>query len=810
MAVMIAVEKTLRWIVIAGIFALPVIALIIANGLFFPYITGKNFAFRVVVEIIVGAWLALALVIPKYRPRRSWVLASFALFVLILGVANAQGAYPFKSFWSNYERMDGWITIAHTLLFLVVSVSVLNTENLWRRFFQWSLIVSAFLSALGLLQVAGILTLGSGGTGLVARVDATFGNPIYFAVYMLFHVFIAALLWAQEGIERWNLRERLALPAALLVPVLIVIFQKLPFITDVAQKAAFVTQIFLVYALLVIVIELFMLGRRMNLLAFLIVLDSIALFFSGTRGAMIGLIGGTLLALILYALSGDASRRMRQLSVAVFAALIIVGGGLWLARDTAAVRSVGFLSRLSSISLTDSTTKARFLNMGMAWEGVKERPILGWGQENYALVFDKYYDPRMYAQEQWFDRVHSSVFDWWIAGGTLGLLSYLAIFAAILWALWRPSVERGSIAASMPHVKKGVFTTLERSILTGLLAGYVFHNLTVFDNVTSYILFAMILGYIAYRESTARNAPLLYEREILPRGALSLVAAVAAVGVWGGAWAINANALSANKAIIAAITPQGDISKNLASFEKAIAMGSYGTQEAREQLAQIAMQIPAATNVSNDLKAKFVQTAVRELDLQAKQSPLDARFPLFAGTVLGAAGDYSNAATELARAHELSTHKQTILYALAQNAILRGDGTAMLTYFQSAYNLYTDNLDARLYYAAALIGAGQEAEADAILAPVVATGQAADPRITNAYVARKEYNKLIPIWQAYIKVNPSDVQSYFTLAAVYYAAYQTAAAIEELRLVGTLAPDEKARADQYIQQIQNGTLKLGQ
>ena len=59
-----AIEKTLRGIVILGIFALPFIVFIVANNLFFPYITGKNFAFRIIVEIITGAWLALSLLKP--------------------------------------------------------------------------------------------------------------------------------------------------------------------------------------------------------------------------------------------------------------------------------------------------------------------------------------------------------------------------------------------------------------------------------------------------------------------------------------------------------------------------------------------------------------------------------------------------------------------------------------------------------------------------------------------------------------------------------------------------------------------------
>ena len=741
---MSVVEKTLRWIVIAGIFVTPAIALIVIDTLFFPYITGKNFAFRVVVEIISGAYLALALVLPRYRPRRSWILGAFALFVLIMAVADALGVNPFKSFWSNYERMDGWITLIHTLLLLAVAASVLTTENLWRRLFQWSLVISALLSLAGLLQVAGILTLGSGGTGLEARVDATFGNPIYFAVYMLFHVFIAALLWYQM----WQVRGP---------------------------------------------------GKRVAgsiLYGAVIFLDTLTLLFSGTRGATLGLIVGGVLALLLYAFSGDASKRVRQTTLYTIAGLAVAGALLVAGENSSLVQRVGFLNRLASLAhiTHDDTTVARVYNIETAWQGIKERPILGWGQENYAIVFDKYYDPRMYAQEQWFDRVHNIVFDWWVAGGTLGLLSYLSILAAAVWTIW----------------KKGVFTSAERAILSGLLAAYFVHNLTVFDNITSYILFALVLGYVVYRASLATGARVISERALIGERALPIVAAASALLVWGSAWYVNAAPLAENSALIYAISPQGSPANNLALFKEAISYGTFGTQEAREQLAQISLQvINAGAGVPDDLKRQFVQLAVGELEKQAQMSPLDARFPLFEGTVLEGAGDHADAAMALQRAHQLSPSKQSILYALAQNAQLRGDAAGMLADFKQAFDLDTDDLDARLFYAAALIATGQDPEAGALLAPVIASGQAADPRITNAYTSRGEFSKLIPIWQAHVKAQPGDLQGYFTLAAVYYAAHDSADAIATLQQVEQLAPAVKTQADKYIQEIRQATLQVG-
>ncbi|MBI4088396.1 O-antigen ligase family protein, partial [Candidatus Kaiserbacteria bacterium] len=545
-----------------------------------------------------------------------------------------------------------------------------------------------------------------------------------------------------------------------------------------------------------------------------IALDTLALFFTGTRGTMLGLIGGAILAVFIFALV-HGSRRARMIALTSVVAVVILGGGLWFARDTAFVRSVGFLDRLASISLTDSTIKARFLNMGIAWQGVKERPILGWGQENYAIVFDKYYDPRMYGQEPWFDRVHDIIFDWWIAGGTLGLLAYLSIFAMLLWAIWRPSVAQGSTEASTPNVRKdasseGVFTDAEKVILTGLLAGYFVHNLTVFDNITSYILFATLLGYIAWREGEARHEKYVVETELLPRSNLPFVAVAAALAVWGVAWWVNAGALAQNRALIQAIQPQSaGVPANIEYFKKALSYGSFGTQETREQLAQIASQVASAKDVDIPTKQQIFELAVTEMMAQEKASPMDARSPLFLGVVFGSYGDYADAATALSHARDLSPRKQSLFFAIAQNQQQQGDQAGALQTLKEAYELDTDVTDARMYYASALIVAGKDALADELLAPLIPTGEAADTRIAAAYVTRGRFDKIAAIWEAKVKASPTDQQAYLTLAAAYYEAGNTAKAIAVLRDAEAAFPSQKDQAEKLIQEIQNGTAKVG-
>lgn len=658
-----SLEKILRTIVLGGIFALPFIVFYVAYDLFFPFITGKNLAFRIIVEITVGAWLALALCNSAYWPKRNWILGAFALFVAVVAIADAQGAVPFKSFWSNYERMDGWVTLAHLFLYFVVAYTMLNTERLWRRYWELSLVVSVGLALFGFLQISGLVALGQGGqSSLEARIDATLGNPIYLAAYMLFNIFIAAMLWSwvwqEQRTRAWKL--------------------------------------------------------RLAWYGFVIAIDTIALLFTGTRGTTLGLVGGMLVATILYSLR-SGSRSARLWTGGVIAAIIVLSLAIYQGRDTLFVKNVGFLNRLSTISTSDSTVKARFLNWGMAWRGFQERPLLGWGQENYAIVFDKYYDPRMYAQEQWFDRVHNVIFDWLIAAGLLGLMSYLSLFGCALWCIYRRST----------------FSVAEQSILTGLLAAYFFHNLFVFDNITSYILFTTILAFVAWRSITSGTAqPLKIPHStphFLPYAALGCALLVAGV-----IWWVNGPAYMANRALLQALGRHDDeLQRNLDLFKKSISYGTYGTQEAREQLVQAAAQL-ASLDVPIEIKKAFFETAAQEMNKQMQASPLDARFPLFLGMLFDSYGDFSNGKIAFEKAHELSPGKQTILYQLGVNAFRRGDKDAGLAAFKQALDLLPENQQARLYYAQAALWTGNESLARELVAPLYPTKAEQDAWIKEA------------------------------------------------------------------------------
>src|SRR3989344_566891 len=123
------INKFLQWFILGGLFLVLFLPLYVSDSMFFPFITGKNFAFRIIVELITGAWIILALRVPPYRPKKSLILYTLGAFVGVMAVADVLSENPFKSFWSNYERMEGFVGLMHVFAYFLVAGTVLARGN---------------------------------------------------------------------------------------------------------------------------------------------------------------------------------------------------------------------------------------------------------------------------------------------------------------------------------------------------------------------------------------------------------------------------------------------------------------------------------------------------------------------------------------------------------------------------------------------------------------------------------------------------------------------------------------------------------
>jgi O-antigen ligase len=282
------------------------------------------------------------------------------------------------------------------------------------------------------------------------RFSGSIGNPAYTAAYAIFMIFYAAYLLASKY------KNRLFSGGALVLWGLIILF----------------FAVFLAAA---------------------------------TRGAFLGF-AAAVVAFALYL--GFTNRRLRLwiLSGAfVFLLLIVL---LIIFRDAPFIKSLPF-SRIFDISAHADTFRHRAIMWGIALQAFKERPILGWGPENYLYAFDSRFDTAYFNPPEqfgaWFDRAHSIYFDYLAETGILGLLAYLSIFAAFYWQLFKKTridTERERIGADKKSKLAGQ-NQRESAVVKALLfaapVAYLVQGMVLFDVWPIYLNVFILIAFGNYK-----------------------------------------------------------------------------------------------------------------------------------------------------------------------------------------------------------------------------------------------------------------------------------------------------------------------
>src|SRR5690606_31341020 len=105
---------------------------------------------------------------------------------------------------------------------------------------------------------------------------------------------------------------------------------------------------------------------------------------------------------------------------------------------------------------------------------------------------------------------HNVYMDMLVTGGVLGLLAYLAVFILGFWSLYKHT------AFSLP----------EKAVLAGLLVAYAVNNIFVFDNITSYIYFFILLAMLVSLESNKHLSISRSKLLIPPLAVIGLIALI--------------------------------------------------------------------------------------------------------------------------------------------------------------------------------------------------------------------------------------------------------------------------------------------
>ncbi|MBI1888850.1 MAG: O-antigen ligase family protein [Candidatus Spechtbacteria bacterium] len=399
-------------------------------ALFVPLVVHSSFFFPFVVPKAVFFWIFSEI--------------AFAAF-LILAISNRE----FRPKWNavslsfllffaitivssfagiNIER-SFWSTferMAGTVNWIHLAIFFIALSSTWKTVSDWKKLLSA--SFIAAILVAAIFLLQKIGVSIIpfdTRSGATIGNSSFMAAYLLFNVFFGFWL-AAKAKDPW-------------------------------QKSLYAAG-----------------------LVFIV----LAIMLSSANGAIVSMLGGGALIFLGWLFFA------RRVPCARLGATALLGLGV-LAGSVMAwgvfTQNHAIVSKLPSFFSNTGPIGARKVVWDIALKGIKERPLLGWGPENYNVVFTKYFNPCLALSECggeiWFDRTHNIILDHLINSGIIGLLSYFSLFGSALYMIGRKFVSSKE-------------EWILPSVVIAALASYFVQNLLVFDMPSTYIMFSLTLALV--------------------------------------------------------------------------------------------------------------------------------------------------------------------------------------------------------------------------------------------------------------------------------------------------------------------------
>jgi O-antigen ligase/tetratricopeptide (TPR) repeat protein len=737
--------KIIRILIYASLF----IPLIVNRDFLIPFLFGKLMIFRLIVGLMLVCYIPLAISQKKFRPKKNLLVLSIGIFVFIYLLTSFTGVSPYQSFWGTFERMGGWYNFFLYWLFFLIITNTIKTRQEWMEIFKLSIVVSILACFYGFGQRTEIdFFLAGGGR---AKIVGTIGNAALFAGYILFNFFLSFWFLLKKDT---SLKSRFFYGAACLI-------------------------------------------------------QAVAIFMTTVRGSILALLGGMVLTLLLYGIFyRERNKKVFVLSLLVIALLAVVFFFLWLARDTSFIKDNSYLSRIANISLKAETIQTRLVAWRSGFKGWKEKFWLGWGPENFGIIFAKYFEPKFfvdYESEVLWDRAHNMFLEVGATMGMLGLLSYLSIFVVIFYLLIKSCFKDKKI------------NKLDFSIFLSLFLAYIVHNSFIFDSFSSYLMFFIVTGYIGVVtqkdkdvEEIAKQSTSSIKTIVIFAILIILFLIISYSTVWRPA---KANYIT-GQAVLMALDEKYPI-YSIDKFKQALSYNTFGKYEIRNKAAQYILLIAGLKKLNIQEKKKALELIIEAEKKNVQEFPNDYVCQLYLARLYDVHYAYfkEEAMLDLGEqaineAFILSPNFPRNYFELGQIKILRNDYQSAIELLRQAVALNPDAPISHWYLGLALAEFGDIEEGLSEINKAIELGYNYKARSTNIerlrkiYTELEDYGKVAELYEKAIELEPDDAQLYASLAVAYEKSGQIDKAIEAARKIGEIDPELKPEADAFIHQLE--------
>ena len=402
-----------------------VVPLFVAPHIVMGIVFVKLVVFQILVALLLAIYFVLWGLDPnRYKPKFTWLSLSVLLFAGALIVSTIFSVQPFISFWGSAFRYNGLFSYLHYFVYFFVLSWAIHGKEQWLKLLRITIYISLAVVVYGIAQYCRFPFMPEL-DGI--RLVATLSNPLTLAQYLLLLFFPTVVYGLKTSHKklRW-------------------------------------------------------------LLFSIATLQFVAILFTGARGAIIAFaIGSTFFAIYYVWIYYKALfRKALIISIGSLVALSLLmwGSGQIFESDNY------LLNRVTSINLANSTAQSRLNAWGIAWKASFDRPLTGYGLDNFSIVFDKYYHPfaeKFSNDETWFDRAHNSFLDYLVMTGIFGFLAYILLLLIALWQSFKIAINEKN------NWKKHLAVSLSATLVV-----YIIFNLSAFDAGSAYIIFFFLLALL--------------------------------------------------------------------------------------------------------------------------------------------------------------------------------------------------------------------------------------------------------------------------------------------------------------------------
>lgn len=455
---------------VAGFFA--ILPFVSSVNLFYGAVNAKYFFILGFISFL-SLFFAYSIIWQKHHLsiQRRWLLGLSFFLLLFYYLSTWLGISSSTSWGSDILRSSGLFFLSYIALFAFIAGEVLEERG-------WSLVRKSI--AISGAVFAGLTFFANPGLALSAKffnIDfsisgLTFANSTFAGTYLFLALVVTLIEWTRSESKRlgWFVLSGLYLLSPLLFNADIWL-GKLSFLTAISNPALFLGD-----------------ARSSSAAAWLAVI-----FLTG-----------------LWLISKIKVQKIKSKLNIVWAGLIVLG----------LVSAIGLLFTSGSFiqdAYIEQSTAARIIVWDIGLQALSDRPLLGFGPENFRFAFEQNFDQRLLLDENlgeiWFDRAHNIIIDTLVAVGFVGAFLLLILWSYFLFIVYRA-------------VKRDLISEIEGWLLGALILGHFLQLQTSFNTVSSYIFLALIFGYGLWLERELQVEKLKIDNKFnIPQkvGGISLV-----------------------------------------------------------------------------------------------------------------------------------------------------------------------------------------------------------------------------------------------------------------------------------------------